>query len=217
MIPLRELVSVNVGRPRRVTHRGRSVRTGIFKEPVPGRVRVGRLNVEGDRQADLRVHGGVDKAVYAYPVEHYAAWQKELERDGFTYGQFGENLTVRGMLEDAVLVGDVYRVGTATLQVSQPRSPCFKLGIRMDSPGILRPFLESGRVGFYLRVLEEGEIGAGDRIELVSRDPGGISVREISALYHFGSSDREALEKAARLASLAEGWRAALAERIAGI
>jgi MOSC domain-containing protein YiiM len=217
MVPVRELISVNVGVPREVTHRGRGVRTGIFKQPVPGRVRVGRLNLDGDRQADLRVHGGVDKAVYAYPAEHYPYWLQVLGRKDFPFGQFGENLTVRGMQEDEVRVGDVLAIGTARLQVSQPRSPCFKLGIRMDSPGILRPFLESGRIGFYLRVLEEGEIGAGDRIELVARDPGGVSVREISALYHFGSPDREALEKAVRLGSLAPGWRAAIAERLAGI
>lgn len=172
-----KLLSVNVGRPRSIEARGRTVRTAIFKEPVLFRVRVGRTNVEGDRQADLRVHGGPDKAVYAYDLSGYEHWRKALSRE-LPYGQFGENLTVEGMPETAVRIDDVYRVGGALLQVSQPRSPCYKLALRMEMPGFLKLFLESGRTGFYLRVLEEGEIGARDAIELVSRDSKAATVEE---------------------------------------
>lgn len=175
------LLSVNVGRPRSVEHQGRTVRTAIFKEPVLLRVRVGRENVEGDRQADLRVHGGPDKAVYAYDLSAYEHWRRELGRE-LPFGQFGENLTVEGMPETEVRIGDVYRVGNARLQVSQPRSPCYKLAMRMGSPAFLRTFLESGRTGFYLRVLEEGDIGAGDAIELLSRDPAAVTVAEMTRL-----------------------------------
>lgn len=172
-----KLLSVQVGRPRTVEHRGRSVRTGIYKEPVLFRVRVGRLNVEGDRQADLSVHGGPDKAVYAYDLSGYAHWRASLGRE-LAFGQFGENLTVDGMPETEVRIGDAYRVGGALLQVSQPRAPCFKLAMKMELPQFPKVFLASGRTGFYLRVLEEGEIGAGDSIELVSRDPGAPTVLE---------------------------------------
>jgi MOSC domain-containing protein YiiM len=165
-----KLLSVQAGRARTVEHRGRAVRTGIFKEPVLFRVRVRKHNVEGDQQADLRVHGGPDKAVYAYDLSGYAHWRAALGRE-LPYGQFGENLTVDGMPETAVRIGDVYRVGGALLQVSEPRSPCYKLAMKMELPQFPRAFLASGRTGFYLRVLEEGEIGAGDAIELVSRDP----------------------------------------------
>jgi MOSC domain-containing protein YiiM len=164
-----QLLSVNVGKPGPLTFGGRTVRTGIVKQPVLFRVAVGKLNLDGDRQADLRVHGGPDKAVYAYDVSGYDHWRRQLARE-LPFGQFGENLTVEGMPEDAVRIGDVYRVGTSVLQVSQPRSPCLKLAMRMELPRFPRMFLESGRTGFYLRVLEEGEIGAGDPITLVSRE-----------------------------------------------
>jgi MOSC domain-containing protein YiiM len=172
-----KLLSVNVGRPRSVDYLGRTVRTGIFKEPALVRVHVGRTNVEGDRQADLRVHGGPDKAVYAYDVSAYEHWRRALRRE-LAFGQFGENLIVEGMPETEVRIDDVYQVGGALLQVSQPRSPCFKLGMRMGSPAFLETFLESGRTGFYLRVLEEGEIGAGDAITLLRRDPRALNVED---------------------------------------
>jgi len=172
-----KLLSVNVGRPREVEHLGRTVRTAIFKEPVAGPVRVGRTNLEGDRQADLRVHGGPEKAVYAYDLSAYEHWRRELGRE-LPFGQFGENLTVEGLPETEVSIDDVYRVGGALLQVSHPRSPCYKLGIRMGSPAFLKTFLESGRTGFYLRVLEEGDVQAGDAIELVRREPEAPTVLE---------------------------------------
>jgi len=177
-----KLISVNVSKPREVVARGRAVTTGIFKAPVAGRVRLGRLNLEGDGQADLRVHGGPDKAVYAYPFENYDYWKRELGRSDLAYGQFGENLTVEGMLEGEVYIGDVFKVGSALLQISQPRFPCYKLGIRMGSSGFPKRFLASGRSGFYLRVLEEGEVGAGDPIELARADPERLTVLEASRI-----------------------------------
>ena len=208
------LLSVNVGRPRQVLYRGRAVMTGIFKEPVEGRVAVGRLNLEGDQQADLQVHGGVDKAVYCYPHEHYEFWRRELDRDDFVLGQFGENLTTTGMLEEDVLIGDIYRIGTARVQISQPRMPCFKLGIRMNDPGILKPFLQSLRVGFYVRVLEEGEVAAGDQIERLERDESSLSVREVCRLFHFERDDHVALRRAADLSALPIEWRDGFLERL---
>ncbi len=173
------LLAVHVGRPRDVIHRGRIVRTAIFKDPVLFRVAVRRLNLDGDRQADLRVHGGPDKAVYAYDLGGYKYWRREVRVD-FPFGQFGENLTVEGMPETEVRVGDAYRIGTAVLQVSQPRSPCFKLALKMERPAFLKAFLASGRTGFYFRVLEEGEIGAGDDIQLLSREPESVTVERMT-------------------------------------
>ena len=164
------IVSVNVGRPRETKYRGRVIRTGIFKEPVSGPVRVGHLNLEGDGQADLRVHGGADKAVYIYPAGHYSLWRDELRRE-LAYGHFGENLTVDGVLERDAHIGDIFLAGTALLQVTQPRFPCYKLGIRMGDQRFIRRFLFSGRTGFYARVLREGEVAPGDTLQLASSDP----------------------------------------------
>ena len=160
-----KLLSVNVSQPKEVLHNGKRIKTGIFKEPVSGRTMMRRLNLDGDGQGDPTVHGGVHKAVYVYTVEHYHYWKQELGRDDLTYGKFGENLTVEGMLEGTVHIGDVFQIGEALVEVSQPRVPCFKLGIKMMDPQIVKPFLQSERVGFYVRVLEEGEVGAGDAIE----------------------------------------------------
>lgn len=182
------ILSVNVGRPRELLYRGRTVRTGIFKSPVEGRLAINRLNLVGDEQADLSVHGGTDKAVYAYTSENYAYWEQELTR-ALPFGQFGENLTVEGMPETDVSIGDVFQMGSAVLQVSQPRTPCFKLGLKMGSPRFLKAFLESGRTGFYLRVLEEGEVGAGDDIEALSADPGHVTVLEMTRLLYSPPGD----------------------------
>jgi MOSC domain-containing protein YiiM len=172
-----KILSVQVGQPRSVEDRGRPVVTAIYKEPVASRLRVGRLGLEGDAQADLSVHGGPDKAVYAYDISGYAYWRDALGTD-FPPGQFGENLTVEGMPETEVRLGDTYRVGTARLQVVSPRSPCYKLAMKMERPGFLRLFLESGRTGFYFRVLEDGELAAGDAITRVSRSPGAPTVEQ---------------------------------------
>ena len=178
-----EVVSVNVGRPREVEWRGETVRTSIFKSPVAGKVLARLHNLEGDEQSDLRVHGGAQKAIYVYPAEHYEFWRAELPGMDLPWGAFGENLSTRGLLEDEVRIGDRLRAGTAELIVTQPRMPCYKLGIRFGSPRIVRKFLRSGRTGFYVAVLREGEIGAGDRIERLGRDAQAPSVAEMAALY----------------------------------
>lgn len=185
-----KLLSVNVSQPKIVVYHGRQVATGIYKEPIAGRVRVGRLTIDGDRQVDFRVHGGADKAVYAYPHEHYATWQQELGRDDFAFGQFGENLTTQGLLEDAVHIGDRFRIGDALFEVSQPRVPCYKLAMKMEDKTIPKRLIESQRCGFYLRVIEEGEIGAGDAIDRVANDPMGVSVQYIYNLY-FNDKDNK--------------------------
>ena len=202
-----KLLSVNVSQPKEVLYNGKPIKTGIFKEPVSGRTMMRRLNLDGDGQGDLTVHGGIHKAVYAYPAEHYDYWKRELGRDDLTYGKFGENLTVEGLLEEKVHIGDVFRVGEALVEVSQPRVPCFKLGIKMGIPQIVKPFLESGRVGFYVRVLEEGEVGAGDTIERTKIGEGQMTVKEIVHLRHFDNTNAAAAEKAANLPALTPSWR----------
>jgi MOSC domain-containing protein YiiM len=210
------LLSVNVSPPKPVPWNGRTVLTGIFKEPVGGRVRLRRLNLEGDVQADPTAHGGLNKAVYAYPIEHYAAWAAELGRTDFRFGQFGENFTAEGLLEDSVRLGDVFRVGGALVEAVQPRVPCYKLGIRMGDPLFPKRFLKSGRTGIYFRVVEEGEVGAGDEIELVTPGPDGLTVR---GLWHLVFHERENVEgarQALQRAGLAPEWREPLQERVFG-
>ena len=202
-----KLLSVNVSQPKEVSYNGERIKTGIFKEPVSGRTMMRRLNLDGDGQGDPSVHGGVHKAVYVYPMEHYDYWKHELGRKDLTYGQFGENLTVEGLLEETVHIGDVFRVGEALVEVSQPRVPCFKLGIKMRNPRIVKPFLASERVGFYVRVLEEGEVGAGDAIERTKVGEGQMTVKEIVHLRHFDTANTEAAEKAANLPALTPSWR----------
>lgn len=202
------IVSVNVGQPREVPWRGEVVSTSIFKKPVAGRVRVAGVNLDGDRQADLTVHGGPDKAVYVYPAEHYPAWEQELGRP-LPWGAFGENLTVSGLpLEDSICIGDRLRAGSAELVVVQPRLPCFKLGIRFDDPGMLRRFLVSGRTGYYLRILAEGEVGADDPIELVTRHPAKLPVSEVTGLLTRNRHDAEGLRRAIGVDALPEHLRA---------
>src|SRR5437016_3424662 len=185
-----KVVSINVGLPREVEWRGKTVRTSIFKEPVAGRVRVERLNVEGDRQSDLTVHGGADKAVYAYPAEHYAFWREDLPGMDLPWGAFGENFTTEGLIEDSVRIGDQLRVGSAEFVVTQPRMPCFKLGIRFGRPEMVKLVLRSGRTGFYFAVLTEGEVGAGDSMELLERDEHNIPVADIVNLYRGDASNQ---------------------------
>jgi MOSC domain-containing protein YiiM len=211
------LVSVNVGLPRTVEIADRRVHTGIYKQPIAGPVHVGRLNLAGDGQADLRVHGGPDKAVYAYPAEHYAFWSQELGRDDLGYGFFGENLTTEGLLEDAVCIGDRIRVGGAVLEVSQPRSPCFKLALRVGVDDFVTKFAASLRTGFYLRVLEEGVVRAADAIERIACTPEGLSVREVFGLRQGEPrpADRAALQRAVALRALAGSWRDAFVQRLA--
>ena len=204
-----KVVSVNVSLPKEVPYLGRTVTTGIFKEPVRGRVMVRRLNIDGDDQADRRVHGvGFDMAIYVYPVEHYAFWAKELGRDGFPYGQFGDNLTVEGLSEDTVRVGDTFRVGGTLLQVTQPRIPCYKLTMRMEEgPDFPARFQETGRMGFYCRVLEEGEVSAGDSIELVEGDNGAVTIAEFIRVYLYESHEPASLKRVLASRFLSEPWR----------
>ncbi len=202
-----KLLSVNVSLPKTYEYGGKSVTTGIYKEPVAGRVMVRRLNLEGDGQADLTVHGGIDKAVYAYDTDSYGYWQRELGWDDLPFGYFGENLTVDGLPDDRVHIGDIFQVGGALLEVSQPRVPCFKLELKMEKPGFSRRFLASGRLGFYLRVLEEGDVGAGDVIERVKTNPGQVSVREIARLLYFDRDNLDKIRQVLRLRALAQAWR----------
>lgn len=202
-----KLVSINSGLPRDVEWRGRTVTTSIFKAPVVGPVRVERLNLTGDRQSDLTVHGGIDKAVYVYPAEHYGFWREELPGVELPWGSFGENFTTEGLLEDAVRIGDRLRVGSAEFMVTQPRMPCFKLGIRFDRPDIVKSFLGSGRTGFYLSVAREGEVEAGDGIGLAARSGAAITVADITGLYTANAPDPERLRRVAELTALPEGWR----------
>lgn len=191
--------------------------SGIVKRPVEGLVAVAALNLAGDRQADLSVHGGVDKAVYAYPAEHYAAWAEELGRDDLEPGVFfGENLTIEGLREDDVSIGDTLRTGTVLLEVSQPRVPCYKLAIRIGDPAFAKPFLASGRTGYYLRVLREGTVAAGDAVTLETRAERSMSVREVAALLG-GGAEPDDLDRGAALDRLPLGWRESFAQRaIAG-
>ncbi|HET7039113.1 MAG TPA: MOSC domain-containing protein [Gemmatimonadales bacterium] len=210
------VVSVNVAQPRLVEWKGDLVETGIFKRPVAGPIRVRRDNLEGDRQADLTVHGGVDKAVYAYPAEHYPSWRAELGRDDLGWGMFGENLTTEGLLEADVRIGDGFAIGTAELEVSQPRLPCFKLGIKFGRPDMLRKFLRSGRLGFYFRVRREGVLEAGDAIARAARaDADAPTIAELAQLEAGRRADRVLLERAARARALPAGWRAEYADRLA--
>jgi len=190
--------------PQEVQHNGKTVRTGIFKTPVSGPVMLRKLNLDGDGQADLRNHGGEHKAVYGYPHEHYTFWQQHLGREDFTFGQFGENLTTVGLLEDDMFIGDVYRIGKAVVQVTQPRIPCFKLGIKMGDSGFPKVFAAEERCGFYLRVLEEGLIEAGNPIAQLESDPDAVSVRDVFHLVHH-PDDEILLARAAAL-SLLPGW-----------
>jgi MOSC domain-containing protein YiiM len=208
------VLSVNVGLPREVTWRGKPVRTGIYKEPVRGRVAVATLNLAGDGQADLRVHGGRDKAVYAYSSEYYELWSRERPELEFGPGTFGENLTTEGLLDEHVSIGDRFRFGTAKLVVTQPRLPCFKLGIKMGRDEFVTEFLERGLYGFYLAVTGEGDVEAGDPIVALSRDPHGFGVNEVARLYARDRTDVESMRRAAQLDVLPESWRNYFRKRV---
>ena len=210
-----KLLSVNVSMPKDIQHAGATVTTSIFKEPAEGRVMLRRLNLDGDGQSDRWGHGGAFRAAYVYSIEYYDYWQRELGREDFIHGQFGENFTVTGMLDDEICVGDVFRVGGALVEVSQPRIPCYKLALKMGIEGFQNRFLESGRIGFYVRVLEEGEVGAGDAFELVSRDPRGLTVRQVSDLLYFDKENLEATRQALSIPALAHGWKGSFEERLA--
>lgn len=209
-----KLLSVNIAQPREVEYSGRRVSTGIFKQPVHGALMLHQEGLEGDAQADLSVHGGVDKAAYAYPIEHYAYWQQQLGREAFPHGQFGETLTIEGLLETDVAIGDRLRIGEALLEVSQPRTPCFKLGIKMGRKEFPKEFQDSGRVGFYMRVIEPGHLCAGDAIEVVSRYTPRHTVNELWRWSHLDKDDHSAALAATRLEPLAKSWKEKFAKRL---
>ena len=202
-----KLVSVNVGVPREVDWRGRRVLTSIWKTPVKGRVHVRRLNLEGDQQSDLSVHGGPEKAVYVYPSEHYEYWGGEFPGMDLRWGAFGENFTTEGLLEEGVKIGDRLRVGSAEFLVTQPRMPCYKLGIRFGRDDMVKRFLRSGRTGFYLAVLREGEVASGDSIEFIARDDHDVTVADISGLYTHDADNQSLLLRTVELPALPESWR----------
>ena len=213
-----KLASVNVGLPREVTWHGKIVTTGIFKEPIEGRARLRKLNLDGDRQADLTVHGGEHKAVYCYPVEHYAYWKKELPGRDLPMAMFGENFTAEGLLEGSVHLGDRFSVGSAEVVVTQPRLPCYKLGVRFQADDMVKRFLASARTGFYLAVTREGEVGAGDEIKPLTRDPHAVPVSEITRLYvakRYAADDLASVRRALQVAALPESWRAYFRDRLA--
>jgi MOSC domain-containing protein YiiM len=208
-----KLLSVSVGLPREINWKGKPVRTSIFKTPVTGRVPVTKLNLKGDQQSDLSVHGGIDKAVYAYPSEHYPFWREQLHGVDLLWGAFGENFTTEG-LDEGIHIGDRFRIGSAEFAVTQPRMPCFKLGIRLSNPAIIKRFLQSGRTGFYFSVLVEGEVGAGDSIELIGRDENSLTVADIVSLYATDAANQDALRRASELSSLPLGWREYFRKRL---
>jgi len=212
-----KLISVNVGLPKEVTWRGWEVSTGIFKKPVKGRIALRKLNLDGDRQADLSVHGGPHKAVYCYPFEHYDYWTKELPGRELPLATFGENFTTEGLSED-VYVGDQFRIGSAEVVVTQPRLPCYKLGIRFQSDDMVKRFLASARTGFYLAVTSEGDVGAGDEIKPVARDLNAVTVSEITRLYvikRYSPADVESVQRALHVAALPDSWKKYFADRLA--
>jgi MOSC domain-containing protein YiiM len=209
------VVSVNVGLPRVHTWQRRFVRTGIFKDPVPGPVAVRKHNLDGDAQADLSVHGGPDKAVYAYPSDHYPAWQALLGRD-LPPAAFGENLTTEGLIEDQVHIGDEFRVGTARLVVTQPRMPCYKLALRFDDTGMVKNFVRVGRPGIYFAVLEEGEVSPGDPIERLAEGVNRVTLTEMFALMLDKSPDPAAIRRLLEVPALAADWRAGFEAHLQG-
>lgn len=208
------IVSVNVGLPREMVHKGKTITTGIFKEPVEGRITLRTLNLDGDRQADLSVHGGPSKAVYAYPSEHYEYWRAEFTDMNLPWGMFGENLSTEGLREDSVHIGDRFRIGSAEVIVTEPRLPCYKLAAKFGRDDIIKRFLQSGRTGCYFAVLQEGEVGSGDAIELLSRDEHGIRVADITRLYVRDKDDLETLRRAVEVKALPESWRSYFWKRI---
>jgi MOSC domain-containing protein YiiM len=216
-----KLVSVNTGLPREVSWHGRILTTGIFKEPVEGRVALRKLNLDGDRQADLTVHGGEHKAAYCYPLAHYEYWNRELPGRELPMGMFGENFTLDdtgpGLPEQTVHLGDRFSVGTAEVAVTQPRLPCYKLGIRFGSDDMVKRFLASGRTGFYVAIVREGEVGAGDEMKLLARDANAVPVSDITRLYvakRYGDAEIHAVQRALRVAELPESWKQYFRDRL---
>ena len=209
-----KIISLNVGKPQLVIVNEQPVSTGIFKEPITDRVMLRTLNLDGDRQADLSVHGGPNKAVYVYPSEHYPFWKHELPEMELPWGVFGENLTTTGLLETETHIGDRFRVGSAEVKVTQPRMPCYKLAIRFERNDIIKRFLASERTGFYLSVLKEGEVGVGDEFELIEKNTSDVRVVDVVRLYSSDRRDLDLLRHAIASESLPDSWREHFRERL---
>jgi len=202
-----KILSLNVGLPRQVRFQDELVTTGIFKDPVRGLVKLRKLNLEGDKQADLTVHGGVDKAVYAYAGEHYDYWRQELPEMSLPWGMFGENFTTEGMFEEMVNIGDQFKVGTANLIATQPRMPCYKLGVKFGSMDMIKRFLASGLTGVYFKVMKEGELEQGDEIKLIKKAENSVTVKDIVRIYTIDKDDIQTIERAIKIKDLPNGWR----------
>ncbi len=202
-----QLISINVSLAREVHYQGRTVSTGIFKKPITGAVQVSKLGLQGDQQADLSVHGGIDKAVYLYPNEHFNFWSDQYPQREFSAGLFGENLTTIGLLESEINVGDILRIGDVEFMVTIPRMPCFKLGIKMGDPGFIKAFLEANRSGFYLKVLKEGIIEADQPVAVTGGDGYGLKIAEVSRLYTLEKDNQTLLEKAVNAPNLTSKWK----------
>ena len=211
-----KVLSVNVGLPKNVLFNGQIITTAIFKDPVNGPIILRKLNLDGDKQADLTVHGGIDKAVYSYPEEHYYYWRKQFPNMDLEWGMFGENFTTEGLLEDAVNVGDQFQIGSAKLVATQPRMPCYKLGVRFGRMDVIRKFMTSGRPGIYFKVLTEGEIKTGDKIKLIKRDKNNVTVKDIVTLYitRNNTDNIETMRRATKIRDLPEGWRSEFQQKI---
>jgi MOSC domain-containing protein YiiM len=211
-----KVLSVNVGLPKNVLFNGQIITTAIFKDPVNGPIILRKLNLDGDKQADLTVHGGIDKAVYSYPEEHYYYWRKQFPNMDLGWGMFGENFTTEGLLEDAVNVGDQFQIGSAKLVATQPRMPCYKLGVRFGRMDVIRKFMTSGRPGIYFKVLTEGEIKIDDKIKLIKRDKNNVTVKDIVTLYITRNNidNIETMRRATKIRDLPEGWRSEFQQKI---
>jgi MOSC domain-containing protein YiiM len=204
-----KVLSVNVGLPRKVLFNGQTITTAIFKDPVKGPVMLRKINLDGDKQADLTVHGGADKAVYSYPVEHYDYWRKQYPNIDIIWGMFGENFTTEGLMEDTVNIGDQVQIGSAKLVATQPRMPCYKLGVRFGIMEIIRRFLSSGRPGIYFKVLKQGEVKTDDKIEIIEKDKNNVTVKDIVRLYinRDHVDNIETMRRAIKISALPEGWK----------
>jgi len=211
-----KVLSVNVGLPKNVLFNGQIITTAIFKDPVNGPIILRKLNLDGDKQADLTVHGGIDKAVYSYPEDHYYYWRKQFPNMDIRWGMFGENFTTEGLLEDAVNVGDQFQIGSAKLVATQPRMPCYKLGVRFGRMDVIRKFMTSGRPGIYFKVLTEGEIKIDDKIKLIKRDKNNVTVKDIVTLYitRNNTDNIETMRRATKIRDLPEGWRSEFQQKI---
>lgn len=211
-----KVLSVNVGLPRKILFNGQIITTAIFKDPVKGPISLRKLNLDGDKQADLTVHGGLDKAVYSYPSEHYDYWRKQFPNTDLVWGMFGENFTTEGLFEDAVNVGDQFQIGSAKLVATQPRMPCYKLGVRFGRMDVIRRFMASGRPGIYFKVLTEGEVQRDDKIKIIRRDKNNVTVKDIVSLYIARNDidNIETMKRATKIRDLPEGWRYEFQQKI---